>query len=518
MRRTFGVKVPYKGDPAAFERQQAERVLMARARRVPMKTYLKHAMRKYTTRVFPVQFMRAFSTADYAPPEARLLANGQVWVKYPSAVQNMETYAAEVRTLPGGVFGQGREFPPDEIVGIKLYEQGGGIIYRPAIALIDYANQATQSTIGKIATVSLLAGTLGLGLPAGGGLALADRVAWIIGASNFLVQQHRDWILENFGSAGKVFVETLEFANSIAEVYGMGRLAAGGYDFVKKLRDDWKACRPSPAQLDELDATAQELVKKIDAEMDTLAQLEPKAPPAPPAGKPAPEVTVLPRSSRPFKPEYSAEPAPPAPTTKPMKKRPGGARRPTTTATATSVTPSKPSTPEVTVLPRASEPLPSPNTLPPAAGRNVYPDFEPVAGQLQKNARAQTARLSQQLGFNIPEDRVLVAPWVGRIRNRAAKVQSTSTSEGWLRNESRFWSQWERQFPDDAALLGPNRTVSQALADKYGWPTSGPNNVVGQKLVHHHIDNGALTVALPENVHQQLSGAIHARPTVVGGP
>jgi hypothetical protein len=41
---------------------------------------------------------------------------------------------------------------------------------------------------------------------------------------------------------------------------------------------------------------------------------------------------------------------------------------------------------------------------------------------------------------------------------------------------------------------------------------------MGQKLVHHHIENGTLTVALLEKVHQKLSGEIHATPSVVGAP
>jgi hypothetical protein len=241
----------------------------------------------------------------------------------------------------------------------------------------------------------------------------------------------------------------------------------------------------------------------------------------PPAPKPAtPVVTKLPRSSAPLSGAvYSADPHAPAPSvTQPMKRLPGGAPRSTVTVTATTITPAKRSTPVVTTLPRSSEPWSDPNQLP-SVQRNTYPDFEPVTPTLQKNAHAQTAKLSAQLkGLNIPEDRVLSAPWIGRIRNRTGKIQSSSTSEGWLRNESRFWSEWKRQFPDDAKLLGPNNTVTEALADKYGWPTSGADSVVGQKLVHHHIDNGVLTVALPEKVHQKLSGEIHATPTVVGAP
>jgi HNH/Endo VII superfamily nuclease toxin with a HHH motif len=244
--------------------------------------------------------------------------------------------------------------------------------------------------------------------------------------------------------------------------------------------------------------------------------------------RPDPDVTVLPPKSEPQAGAvYSADPNAPVVTTKPMKRLPNGAMRTTVTDTgAGKPSTAKKSTPEVTTLPRSSDPYPDPNVVPRSPGRNVYPDFEPVppGSAVEKYARAHTARLSEQIRksgitMTIPADRVLNAPYIGRIRHHLTnKIQSSTTSEGWLRNQSRFWTQWKKQFPDDAKLLGPNQTVSKELADKYGWPTSGPNNVVGQKLVHHHIDNGSLTVAIPENVHQKLSGEIHATPTVVGRP
>jgi hypothetical protein len=171
----------------------------------------------------------------------------------------------------------------------------------------------------------------------------------------------------------------------------------------------------------------------------------------------------------------------------------------------------------------SSPPPPPTKTVPPkrpaeapASRRNQYPEFEDVPKGLEGTAKEQCRRLSSQLGMPIREDRVLAAPWIGRIRGSGGKPRSSSTSEGWLRNESKFWAKWKSSFPEDAKLLGPNNTVTPELATKYGWPTSGPNNTVGQKLVHHHMENGTLTAAIPESVHQQLSGEIHATPTVVG--
>ncbi len=146
--------------------------------------------------------------------------------------------------------------------------------------------------------------------------------------------------------------------------------------------------------------------------------------------------------------------------------------------------------------------------------RNVYPDFEAVPANLQPDATAQAQRLAGQLGLPVPANRVLSAPWIGRIRNRAGELLSSATSQGWLRSESRFWSEFARRFPEDYALIGPGRTVTAELAQRYGWPPS----VVGDRLVHHHMENGSFVVAIPESLHQRLSGNIHATSTVVGTP
>ncbi len=156
----------------------------------------------------------------------------------------------------------------------------------------------------------------------------------------------------------------------------------------------------------------------------------------------------------------------------------------------------------------------APGTVPVATRRNSYPNFEKVRPDNQPTAQAQTDKLSGQLKEPIPANRVLVAPWVGRMRNAQGDMMSSGTSEGWLRSESRFWSEFKRQFPSDFALIGPNRTVTPQLAQRWGWS----NRTVGQKLIHHHIDNGNLVVAVPEGLHQGSSGNIHATVKVEGLP
>ena len=163
--------------------------------------------------------------------------------------------------------------------------------------------------------------------------------------------------------------------------------------------------------------------------------------------------------------------------------------------------------------PAAPQPLAATQAqAPTATRRNAYPDFEAVPAGLQQTVTSQAQTLSQQLGgLNIPADRILSAPWVGRIRNARGEIRSTSTSMGYLRSESRFWAEFQRRWPQDYALLGPGRRVTAAFAQRYSW---GPETI-GQKLVHHHIENASFTVAIPESLHHSLSGTIHARPTVV---
>lgn len=145
--------------------------------------------------------------------------------------------------------------------------------------------------------------------------------------------------------------------------------------------------------------------------------------------------------------------------------------------------------------------------------RNKYPDFTPVpAGELAEVTR-RTEALAHQLGIVIRPDRVLSAPWVGRIYTETGETRSSSTSEGWLRNESRFWSAFRRVWDKDYKLLKPGHVVSKPFAKTFGWS----DNLIGEKLVHHHIENGPYCVPIPESLHKRLYGKIHAE-VEIGAP
>lgn len=267
------------GDVSSFQRKQADRALFARTRQISPEDYVAKAKRFFpgrATPIFPVRFMR-ITGGDYAPPEARLLANGMVRVKYPVRVKYMETFAAEIRTLPDVFTGTGFDFYPDVIVGIKQYEQGGQIVYLPAVALIDFSNQAIQSTSSKIVEVSMFAATFGTSGAAVAGTRWAraalwaDRVAQVVEIASVVIQENRGWIIEKFGTAGRYLVKAAEIANTAVAIYGLARLGGGAYQLAKDLRGASRACREHPA-LQQLDDAEKQVITKIDDETDALAR------------------------------------------------------------------------------------------------------------------------------------------------------------------------------------------------------------------------------------------------------
>jgi hypothetical protein len=283
------------GDVSSFEREQSNRVLFARARSIKPEDYIAQAKRhseKQRTKIFPVRFPRVTPGYDDAPLEAKLLSNGKIWVHYPTRVLYEDSFKEEKATpIYGAFLSDGLELPADEIVGIRQYEQGGRTDYLPAVALIDFSNQVTQSTVGKIIQVSIAAATLGMAGPAGvnaelGGaeagvaetagarwaarLAWADRVAGYVAVLSFVVHENRDWIVARFGKAGRWLVKATEIADSVLAIYGIARLGIGAHALAKDLAAASKACREEAAALRALENEEKQVIDRINNETDSL--------------------------------------------------------------------------------------------------------------------------------------------------------------------------------------------------------------------------------------------------------
>lgn len=289
------------GKVSDFQRAQAMRVLYAKARQYDPDDFAKMTKRTKTPdggsrpiRVFPIRYMRV-TPSDYAPPEAKLLDDGFVRVKYPVSVLHMKTFKDEVKTIPTFFTGKGDVVNANEIVAVKDYESGGRVEYVPALALIDYANRATRSTIGKIGEVSAFAATLGIGsgVAAGGrvaageagvarftstalwsarisrGLQIADRVANVVGIAAFVIDENREWIVDKLGAPGRWLVKAADVANSAAAIYGLGRLAQGGFQIARQLHRASTEARKSAFGLSKAET---DVMVKIDDQASAVVR------------------------------------------------------------------------------------------------------------------------------------------------------------------------------------------------------------------------------------------------------
>ncbi len=272
------------GDVSSFQREQADKILVARLRHMSPEDYIratKQNAQGRPIRIFPVRFMSLTPWKQEAPLDAKLETGEdkklRIRVTYPVRVESDRMFAAEWKTIPL-VFSGGEVLSPNEIVGIKDYESGGGqTVFLPALALLDYANRASRSTLGKIADVAMFAATFGTsGAVAGAGrlgkvLLWADRVADVIQVASIFVNENRDWIVETFPRSGPALIRAVEVANSAAAIYGVGRLAGAGFTIVRDLRQASRAAREEAKnlgkQLSEQEST---ILRQLDDKTDSL--------------------------------------------------------------------------------------------------------------------------------------------------------------------------------------------------------------------------------------------------------
>lgn len=306
------------GSVSGFEREQANRVLYAKTRDYSPDEYTKlakHQDNGRPTRVFPIRFMR-ITGGDYATPTAKLLPNGMVRVAYPRNIDYTTKFKKELRTIGNFIGGDGDLISANEIVIIKDYERDTETPL-PALALVDYANQASRSTLGKIVEVSIIAATLGIG---GGAVAAEageaatvrftataiwgarvartaralDVAANVIGIAGLVINENRQWIISKLGKAGEWLVRISDIANAAVAIYGLGRIAQSGFKLAKDMhaaasraRSEARSLNNAQASvIDEVDNKLAQLAREIDEEAAkarprTKSTAEPAAPHSP---------------------------------------------------------------------------------------------------------------------------------------------------------------------------------------------------------------------------------------------
>ncbi|WP_317346655.1 RHS repeat-associated core domain-containing protein, partial [Phocaeicola plebeius] len=100
----------------------------------------------------------------------------------------------------------------------------------------------------------------------------------------------------------------------------------------------------------------------------------------------------------------------------------------------------------------------------------------------------------------------------GAYIDMAPAKSHTTTVKGFPRNSSYFWQEMINKHPEmlsekNIALINANKSP---IVDNI-WVSHNPThkNFVGEKLVHHHVEQGRFAVPIPEKVHQQASAKLH---------
>ncbi len=282
------------GDVTDFERAQADKIL--NATKISQASYISQAEQRLI--VFAVR-NQGFTRDCYATFNATLESSGKVKVWYTSErIWQCSMFKEDIATFPDHHYTSPREFDPDTLVAVHLYDQGGAIIPVPAIALIDYANQSNNATLSLAKTAfvtGLTVGAFGLGgvstgearvgllaaQEAGEGIwaarltvlglraiQLADAATTILPIITSMVEENRDWIVENV-PGGEEIVEGIEKANAIAAYYGYARLGVAGLRFMKSQLSSVLKARAAGIPPG-FNAEQKALLQKIDTDSQSL--------------------------------------------------------------------------------------------------------------------------------------------------------------------------------------------------------------------------------------------------------
>jgi hypothetical protein len=262
------------GSVSEEETVQANRILAAKTRRITPEEF---AAGMAGAKIFPYR-LPGLTVFNDAPIIAERRSGGRVWVRQPVRVLGTDEFRADTRTLPSRAFTSGIELPENEVVGVHMYDLGGVVHYRPALYLVQLANETTTTVYQKIGEAAALGLTLGSGAVVGGGAELglgarallwADRAAFALGTLTSVIGEHRGWILERFGASGAAFLRYVDMVNSAVVLYGGVRAVVGVAQLVNGLRRSYTTWRAAADSVEsELSASQRTAVREIGSQTD----------------------------------------------------------------------------------------------------------------------------------------------------------------------------------------------------------------------------------------------------------
>lgn len=272
------------------EKEQAERLMQARTQRTDPSKFIeadKKAM------IIPFSSI-GFTKLSSASLTVNRLHNGKIWVKSHMKVEHWK----DAKNLPTKDFAlglDGVELDPDEVIGLHLYDEGGKVVYVPAIYLLQLGNQEDTKAYSMMGEAVFTGLTLGFGGAATAGgeattgiwasrgltaLKWADRTATTVGVASTLINDHRGLILEYLGKDGEEYLSYWQKVETVVAIYGLARGAVALGQTTAALRTSIKNMRVRKAQLklkgvSAKDETALEnVIKQSEKTLDELESAE----------------------------------------------------------------------------------------------------------------------------------------------------------------------------------------------------------------------------------------------------
>jgi hypothetical protein len=269
------------------ELEQANRILSAKAQRIDPQKFIE-ADEKAMIIPFSTSGFTKFSTASLT---VRRQPNGKLWVRSHLKAEHF----ADAKRLPNNdIWITGTEIDPDTVVGLYLYDEGGKIIYVPALYLLQLSNAEDTKILSMAGEAVFTGATLGIGseavvvaeganatrasIWAARGLSVlkwTDRAAMVLFAAGTLINDHRGWIIETFGDSGRQFLKDWGKVERVLAIYGMARgaLAIGQLGFA--LRTSFQNWRTAAKQMQTLTAEEKLIVDDIALNTEkTIKEIE----------------------------------------------------------------------------------------------------------------------------------------------------------------------------------------------------------------------------------------------------
>lgn len=218
-----------------------------------------------------------FTFLDPANLQVSLTSEGKVHLKINNQATDRFLVEAARSGLPVKVFGAGVTIPPEKWVRIKLHDEGGVTVARPALYLLRMGKACDQATWNKVYTVGALALSLLPGGVAGGAGGLftrgaprvaeraLDLLARAIPAGQVVVTETKGWLIKNYGDKARALLEAWDKFALGALVYGGVKLVAMGAG--RSVAEAWKAIRSDARALSRTDRT---MFDALDAAVNRL--------------------------------------------------------------------------------------------------------------------------------------------------------------------------------------------------------------------------------------------------------